>query len=110
MEGTSHQTNGVIPSRRVVSAILAIAVALLLLTWLWQYGAERRAVLSLPPAERAAVFARELANFKTLCTSPAHADSLADQCRAKASFLREFPECDSACAQIIGARTTQPVR
>ncbi len=79
----------------------AIVVLAALGGWFWWQGAERRALLSMPPAERQAVYQRELANFDRLCTQNPP-DSLADECRHRAWVLSWLPECDVACRTTIG--------
>src|SRR5262245_61602713 len=79
---------------RVAVAILLVALAVLAF-WAWREGAEERAIAKLPADERAEVYRRELASFRTLCGQGPRADELQDQCREKAKLIVLFPECDA---------------
>src|SRR5262249_11834935 len=85
--------------RAMVRSLLVILAALA--AWFWGQCAERRALLALPPAERQAVYQRELANFERICTTNPP-DSLADECRHRAWVLSWLPECDAGCRSTIG--------
>ncbi len=72
----------------VLGALLAAVIG-----WL---SAERRAVLSMAPAPRAALFQKSWEGFERLCQAD-RSDAFADRCREQARFLLLFPECDGAC-------------
>lgn len=86
-------------SRRVFGttwAALAVLVVLLLAGLLWMQGAEQRAIDAMEPGKRLAVFQQSYASFEALCREdPGRA--LASDCRRQARFLKQFPECGSAC-------------
>lgn len=81
---------------------LALGTALLAgtLLWLWMLTAERRAVRSLPPERRAAVYAGRLRAFEVTCEPPRA--GLEGRCRDEARFLELFPECDARCRRLVG--------
>jgi len=76
--------------------------ALLLLGFIlyWGQGEERRALMAMEPAARATFFQRDFATFKSTCLGNPEGGLLAD-CRARARFLRLFPECDAACRDTV---------
>ncbi|ATB30136.1 hypothetical protein [Melittangium boletus] len=73
-----------------------VALLLLGLILYWGQGEERRALMAMNPAERAELFQRDFATFESMCLGTPESGLLAD-CRARARFLRLFPECDAAC-------------
>ncbi|TQF16642.1 hypothetical protein FJV41_07420 [Myxococcus llanfairpwllgwyngyllgogerychwyrndrobwllllantysiliogogogochensis] len=76
--------------------VLALGGALATMVgWL---ASERRAVLSLEPDARAAVFDDAWAGFQRLCSTPMHT-GLVPRCREQARFLLLFPECQGACQE-----------
>lgn len=77
------------------STLLALGVLGAIAFWIWSAGAERRALRSLPPAERQAVYGRTLENFRAVCASGDLA--LDEYCRGQAQILLAFPECDVSC-------------
>ena len=83
----------------VISAsVLAAGVTVALLGW--HQGDERRAIAALPAAERAAIYGGELEIFQSLCGRSPRPDALERECRDKAEFMIQFPECDQACQQL----------
>lgn len=78
-------------------ALIALPISAVVLCG-WRLGAERRAVLAMPPAQRAVVYGDLMDAFATAC-SPPHA-GLLGRCRAQASFLIDFAECDAHCRSI----------
>jgi hypothetical protein len=89
--------------------VIAIAVAVGAL-WSYRQGAERRAIARLPAAERGEVYRRELDAFRTLCGQGRRRDELQGQCRERASFILEFPECDPGCQQLVRSHLDVPRR
>jgi|GEM_PF-6878684 len=76
--------------------MLGLGVALAAMVgWL---ASERRAVLTLEPEARAAVFDDAWAGFQRLCSAPLHT-GLVPRCREQARFLLLFPECQGACLE-----------
>jgi hypothetical protein len=80
----------------LIVAVVLMSLAVLAF-WVWREGAEGRAIANLPADERAELYQRELASFRTLCGQGPRSDELQGQCRDKAKFIVEFPECDAAC-------------
>jgi hypothetical protein len=87
-----------------LAGLLVAGVAL----WVWLQGAERRAVLELPPAERQALFERTRATLESVCRGPRTA--LAGYCREQAELIPVFPECDAACESLARGILAQPPR
>ena len=84
---------------RTLGRIAMVLVPLLLLVvWVWWLGAERRAIRSLPPTERSALFEHTMRGFEDLCMPPRN--GLEQHCRRQASFLVNFPECDEHCLSL----------
>jgi hypothetical protein len=67
----------------------------ILLLYMRDEGAERRALQTMPAPERQALFARTLKNLTQVCAEPA--DGMEDFCFDQARLAVEFPECDPAC-------------
>jgi hypothetical protein len=90
-------------SRRLRRALawiaLALGVAGVASYLVWQQGAEDRAIRSLPAEERRAQFLRTAEELRTVCADPPAA--LRPHCRQQAEFLSRFPECDTACLQLV---------
>ena len=82
--------------------LLALAVLVAVMLWIWSQGAEQRALRDLPAAERAALYERTLANLHNVCASSDLA--LDEYCRDQARILRELPECDEACRELARAQ------
>lgn len=78
----------------ILAAIGAIAL------WAWHTGTEQRAVTQLPPGERGEVYRRELQSFQALCGEGPRKDALEKECRSKADFIVQFPECDQSCQEL----------
>ncbi len=85
-------------------SVLALALGLVALTGAFVAGRQHsrlEEVRSLPPVERASIFARALNDQKTTCAAVDAADQvLRDHCRDQATFLVMFPECDAACESL----------
>jgi hypothetical protein len=93
--GESWPTGGEKKVHRVM-VLVAIALVVVLAGVLWMVGAEQRAIDSMEPGKRAAVFQQSYASFDALC----HEDPggpLTSDCRRQALFLRQFPECGAGC-------------
>jgi heme exporter protein D len=93
----NHPPLGRLPAWVKWSAI-AIAIASAILLLVHSEGAERRAILDLPAAERQALLARTVQNLKSIC-SPAD-DAMRNFCSGQARFALELPECDKACQEL----------
>ncbi|MFN7974645.1 MAG: hypothetical protein U0166_20230 [Acidobacteriota bacterium] len=80
--------------------VSAIVIALLALS-LSRSRSTTRALRDLPAPERATLFTREMASFRSLCGAGPRPDALEDRCLEKARFLLQFPECDAACQELL---------
>jgi hypothetical protein len=92
-----------VPPRRTTwleRAGIALAMLAAIAVVIWHLGAERRAIQSLPQAERQAAYARTFESFRSLCGTD-RADSLREHCHEQAQLLLDFPECDSFCEFVI---------
>jgi hypothetical protein len=88
--------------------ILIVGALALTVTWGFKVTATRRAILRLPPAERAELFRRTRAEADALCGR--HESSFEEECRRHVELLLNFPECDEECARFARAHLYQPVR
>ncbi|MBF5045246.1 hypothetical protein FGE12_22770 [Aggregicoccus sp. 17bor-14] len=111
--------------RRVIQPVLSersmgprlgrMGVALLLLVLfggfflLWQTRGEQRAVGTLTPAQRTAVFQEALGRYKVLCKDGG-TPAVRAECTEQARYLRLFPECDGACKDLTDADVPAPAR
>ena len=66
--------------------------------WIWQRGAEGRAVQELSAEDRQLVYSRTMENLRLLCADGR--PSLYAYCRREAEFILNFPECDANCHTI----------
>ncbi|HEX3904040.1 MAG TPA: hypothetical protein VH853_14465 [Polyangia bacterium] len=79
---------------------MLLIVAIAAHDWVQDIGSIR----GLPPAERARIYQRSLAEAVAACTTPgARAGALHDHCRGQAEFLILFPECDGRCQRLVEA-------
>jgi type VI protein secretion system component VasK len=78
--------------------VLALALVALAAYWIWSLQSERRAIRNLPPAERAALYERTLADVTKVCASSDA--SLDAYCQEQARVLLSLPECDGACREL----------
>lgn len=76
--------------------LAVLAVVLLVAGLFWALGAEQRAIDSMKPGKRAAVFQQSFASFEALCREDP-GGALTSDCRRQARFLGQFPECGAAC-------------
>jgi cytochrome b pre-mRNA-processing protein 3 len=103
-EGDELDADGHSPSkvRRVLTlSALGLVVGGMILSWLWERGAEKRALMNLSPQERRPVYTRELENLHVLCGDGPGKEAMAERCRTQAEFLLDFPECDAACQAFV---------
>jgi|RhiMethySRZTD1v2_1073278.scaffolds.fasta_scaffold449380_3 hypothetical protein len=87
----------------LIGAALALIAVVVLALWSWREGAEQRAIGQLPADERAELYRRELGSFRTLCGQGPREDELQKQCKDKAQFIVEFPECDEECHRLAAS-------
>jgi hypothetical protein len=87
--------------KALVGVVLVAAAVMLVVTGLlWVLGAEHRAIASMEPGRRALLFQETLEGFETLCQEDPGGALTAD-CRRQAHFLRQFPECEGACREVL---------
>ncbi len=79
-------------------------VLLLIILLVRSLTAEQRAIDSMEPQARAALFRDTWQSFQTLCQKQP-APALASRCSDQALFLQRFPECDEACHQQLDSFT-----
>jgi hypothetical protein len=91
--------------RWLVRGALAAAVALVMALMVWFDGAEQRAILGLPEAERQALYARTLQNLATVCSTSS--EGLRDYCVREARLVLEFPECDRNCEALASRQLSR---
>jgi hypothetical protein len=72
--------------------------------------AERGAVLGMPPAVRAELYAETLRSTELLCGRARTEEALLDRCVAAADFLARFPECDDSCQSLSRIHHVRPTR
>jgi hypothetical protein len=77
--------------------------------WIWIQGAERRAVVALPTAERRQLFERTLENLR-FCRDHAAEDSFRGYCEQQADLAVGFPECDASCSKLARLPWSGPHR
>jgi hypothetical protein len=78
--------------------------------YLWQTAAERHSIRDMPPAQRHAAYESAMQTFRTLCVGPEASPALSARCREQASLVRQFPECDAACRDLLDWYRTEPHR
>jgi hypothetical protein len=78
--------------------MLAIALGVVAMVWLYLQGGENRALNAMAPAQRAAFFQETRDDLRLTCLTDAGVTrKLEQRCRKLADFLGRFPECDEAC-------------
>jgi hypothetical protein len=87
----------------LVFAFVALALVALVLVSLSSFSSERRAIRSLPGAERAALVSRTVDELRELC-GDGRPDGLKDHCRELAAFASKFDECRGDCAALARAQ------
>ncbi len=87
---------------------LALLIALgLAVAFIWNSGAERRAIEGMDPVRRRAVYEQAFGELQRLCGAGPRHDALEKQCVDQVAFIQQFPECDAACREI--ARSHMPI-
>jgi hypothetical protein len=94
--------------RRASIVLVGLGIAAALVLWTCNRGEEQRTVSRLPVDERAAIYAREIAAFETLCGEQPRRDALEERCRERAAFLVKFPECDARCRALARSHSQPP--
>jgi hypothetical protein len=94
----------------VVAAAVAVATAIAVLVALRVPSAEQRALSSMAPDERRAVYERAMENLKVLCGQGPRTDALERECADQIRFVLQFPECDEACRSIARMHQARPTK
>jgi hypothetical protein len=92
---------------KVLAPLFLVALAL---AWFWSLGAERRAIGSLAPAERRAVYDQAFGEVQRLCGAGPRDDALERRCQEQIQFVLQFPECDARCQEIARSHTPRPTK
>ncbi|MCY1017973.1 hypothetical protein [Pyxidicoccus sp. MSG2] len=93
------------PSRRWGAGVLgALVLGALLFAISGWWVSERRAIHSMEPAAREALFQQSWKGFEQLCLKDP-SDAFLDRCHDQARFLLLFPECQGACLEQARLRT-----
>jgi len=90
--------------------LVGLVVAVLAIAFLWELGAERRAIGRMDPAERAAVYQQAFGELQRLCGSGPRDDALEKRCVEQIRFVSQFPECDAPCQEIARSHTPRPTK
>jgi hypothetical protein len=101
------------PRRRRDRAGWALALLLalgLVAAFIWNAGAERRAIEGMDPVQRRAVYEQAFGEFQRLCGAGPRGDALERRCTEQVSFLLQFPECDARCQGIARSHTPRPTK
>ena len=94
----------------LVTILAGVALASGIALWVWTKGAERRALLRMPPTERAVLYQSTRATTESLCRRAETDSALRGRCFDSAELVREFPECDESCRSTMRQFTAQPAR
>ena len=91
-----------------LATVLGIAVlcGAGLALWVGPKYAERSAIQSLPPAERASLLSRTLANLRLCADDP---DAMTAFCAEQGHLALTLPECDEPC-QLLAGQAVRPRR
>jgi hypothetical protein len=87
-----------LPAWIVLALVMAGTVVSAL--WVWNRGAETRAIRHLPADERRALYDRTLSVLRSPCGPTRRTDALEKFCHDQAQFIIEFPECDAECLAV----------
>ena len=110
---TSLEHAGPGTARRREIALRVLVVLLLVLlggALAWDLGAERRAIRSMPSAERRLVYEHAFGELQRLCGSRPRDDALERRCSELTRFVVQFPDCDDACQAIARSHVPSPTR
>lgn len=94
----------------ITGIVVALAAFALLAYFVWDQGAERRAIRNLPAQERRALYERTLRTLESSCDPKTRPEGLADYCHDQAKFIAQFPECDAACSDLVKRNEAMPAR
>jgi len=75
----------------------------------WWGDRDLRALSTLPPGQRVALYQRTLENLQTVCAGP-DAGKVEAFCREQAELALRLPECDAACGRLARGHLAQPAR
>jgi hypothetical protein len=102
--------NGALIRRHVVTLVVLVACLFAVaLFFRFSHAGQRSALQALPPAERAALYARTLANLRDVC-APSRPSGLDAFCDEQAELALDFDECDADCSKLALAHHGVPTR
>jgi hypothetical protein len=110
---TSPRAKMVQPGRyrdRAWWAVALLVVLALAVAFVWNLGAERRAIEGLDPAQRHAVSEQAFGELQRLCGVRPRDDALEKRCVAQVEFILQFPECDARCQEIARSHFPRPTK
>jgi hypothetical protein len=85
--------------------LLALAIA-----FIWNAGAERRAIEGMDPVQRRALYEQSFGELERLCGGGPRDDALEKRCVDQVAFVLQFPECDARCQAIARSHTPRPTK
>jgi hypothetical protein len=112
MDTPSRPTKGQ-PGRYGDRARWAVALLFVLglaLAFVWNSGAERRAIERLDPVQRRAVYEQAYGELQRLCGAGPRDDALEKRCTQLVDYIVQFPECDARCQQIARIHAPRPTK
>jgi len=90
-----------------VALLLALALAA---AFVWNMGAERRAIEGLDPLQRRAVYEQAFGELQRLCGAGPRDDALEKRCIEQVALILQFPECDARCQEIARSHAPRPTK
>lgn len=91
-------------------ALALILVLALAAAFVWNLGAERRAIEGLDPVQRRAVYEQAFGEIQRLCGAGPRDDALEKRCIEQVGFILQFPECDARCQEIARSHAPRPTK
>lgn len=109
--GSSDASNGSRPRVPVgpLIAVIVVMLAIAALALWWGRHQEAKAIRSLPPDHRRALYENTRRQVQLEC-APDAPPGLHHSCVQSARRLLDFPECDSACKELARPYSESPVR
>lgn len=96
--------------RGLYTSLAGLALVSGLALWSTLATEELRAVQQLPEVERQALYRQTLRTLEVSCVGLTERSGLYEYCHGQAEFIRQFPECDSACQAIAKPYDRRPTR
>jgi hypothetical protein len=105
--GRAEQTPRSRGSNLAWRLLTVLLLVVLVVAFLWNLGAEDRAIARMEPVHRREVYERALGEVRLLCGTSPRTDALEKRCAEQIQFILKFPECDGTCQDI--ARSHEPL-